>query len=153
MPTDKIYVWGWVPGVYLSAQRFCPAPVAFESEMHTKPPQQLEQEVDELLRAFNRETPKYIVDSRKRHLPLDRPQLELWPIIGYSSEGQAIFLPSDPQSIAKFEKQWGDALRERFGEDEAKRFEIMGKFRKFIRDNYDRVQMFGDEVVFKLKTK
>jgi hypothetical protein len=73
--------------------------------------------------------------------------------MGYSSEGQPAFLPSDPQSVEKFEKQWGDALRERFGEDEAKRFEIMGKFRKFIRDNYDKVQMFGDEVVFKLKTK
>ena len=81
-PTDKIYVWGWVPGIYLSAQRFSSAPVAFESEMHTRPPQQLEQVIDDLLNAFKKEMPKYIVDSRKRHLPLDRPQFELCPWLG-----------------------------------------------------------------------
>jgi hypothetical protein len=152
-PTDKIYVWGWVPGIYLSAQRFSSAPVAFESEMHTRPPQQLEQVIDELLSAFNKEMPKYIVDSRKRHLPMDRPQFELWPIIGYSSQGQPQFLPADPQTVAEFDKQWAAMLKQRFGEDEAKRFEIMGKFRKFIREHYEIIQTFGDEVVFKLKTK
>jgi 4-amino-4-deoxy-L-arabinose transferase-like glycosyltransferase len=152
-PTDKIYVWGWVPGIYLSAQRFSSAPNAFESEMHTRPPQQLEQVIDELLNAFNKEMPKYIVDSRKRHLPMDRPQLELWPIISYSDQGQPQFLPADPQTVAEFEKQWSAKLKQRFGEDEAKRFEIMGKFRKFIREHYEIVQTFGDEVVFKLKTK
>jgi hypothetical protein len=151
-PTDKIYVWGWVPGIYLSAQRFSSSPIAFESEMHTRPPGQLEQVIDELLSSFKKEMPKYIVDSRKRHLPLDRPQLELWPIVGYTSQGQPQFLPSDPQTVAEFERQWGAMLLNRFGEDEAKRFEVMGKFRKFIREHYDIVQMFGDHVVFKLKT-
>ncbi|MGA2914995.1 MAG: glycosyltransferase family 39 protein [Sedimentisphaerales bacterium] len=150
-PNDKIYVWGWVPGIYLSAQRFCPAPVAFESEMHTKSPQQLEQMIDELLSYFKKDMPKYIVDARKQHLPLNRFKFELWPIIGYSSQGQPQFLPPDPQMVEKFEQQWEQITRERFGDDEAKRFEIMGKFRKFIRDNYDIVQMFGDCVVFKLK--
>jgi hypothetical protein len=152
-PTDKIYVWGWVPGIYLSAQRFSSAAVAFESEMHTRPPQQLEQVIDELLSAFNKEMPKYIVDSRKRHLPMDRPQLELWPITGYTDKGQPQFLPPDPQTVAEFDKQWAAMLKQRFGEDEAKRFEIMGKFRKFIREHYEIIQTFGDEVVFKLKTK
>jgi hypothetical protein len=151
-PTDKMYVWGWVPGVYLSAQRFSSSPIAFESEMHTKPPEQLAQTIDELLGAFDKEMPKYIVDSRKRHLPLDRPQLELWPIASYSSQGQPQFLPSDPQMVAEFERQWGAMLQKRFGEDEAKRFEVMGKFRKLVRDNYDIVKMFGDHVLFKLKT-
>jgi hypothetical protein len=152
-PTDKIYVWGWVPGIYLSAQRFSSAAVAFESEMHTRPPQQLEQVVDELLNAFKKEMPKYIVDSRKRHLPMDRPQFELWPIYNYNKQGQPQFLPADPQTVAEFEQQWSAALRQRFGEDEAKRFEIMGKFRKFIREHYEINRTFGDEVVFKLKTK
>jgi len=151
-PTDKMYVWGWVPGIYLSAQRFSSSPIAFESEMHTKPPEQLAQTVDGLLTAFDKEMPKYIVDSRKRHLPLDRPQLELWPIASYSSQGQPQFLPSDPQMVAEFERQWGAMLQKRFGEDEAKRFEVMGKFRKLVRENYDIVKMFGDHVLFKLKT-
>jgi hypothetical protein len=151
-PTDKIYVWGWVPGVYLSAQRFSSAPNAFESEMHTRPPEQLEQVIDELLSAFHKEMPKYIVDSRKRHLPLDRPQLELWPIVGFSGEGQPQFLQSAPQTLAEFEKQWAQMLRGRFGDDEARRFGVMGKFRKFVRENYEIVQIFGEQVVFKLKT-
>ena len=150
-PTDKIYVWGWVPGVYLSAQRFSSSANAFESEMHTMPPQQLERVVDGLLTAFGKEMPKYIVDSRKQHLPLDRLKFELWPIVGYSAQGQPQFLPSDPQMVAMFEQKWGQMTRERFGDDEARRFEIMGKFRKFIREHYEIEQKFGDEVVFKLK--
>ena len=151
-PTDKIYVWGWVPGIYLSAQRFSSTANAFESEMHTRPPEQLEKVIDGLLGDFRKEMPKYIVDSRKRHLPLDRPQLELWPILGYSSQGQPQFLPPDPNSVAEFEKQWGTMLQKRFGEGEAKRFEVIGNFRKFVRENYDIVQVFGDHVVFKLNS-
>jgi hypothetical protein len=154
-PDDKIYVWGWVPGVYLSAQRFCPAPNAFESEMHTVAPGQLQQVVDGLLDSFGREMPKYIVDSRKQHLPLDRFKFELWPIVpkGFMGFQKTQFLPEDPQVVAEFEKEWGQLERERFGEDEARRFEIMGKFRRFIMAHYDIDQLFGEQVVFKLKTK
>jgi 4-amino-4-deoxy-L-arabinose transferase-like glycosyltransferase len=153
-PTDKIYVWGWVPGVYLSAQRFSSSPAAFESEMHTRSPQQLEQVVDGLLSAFGKEMPKYIVDSRKQHLPLDRFKFELWPFVpqGFMGFQKGQFLPNDPQVVAEFEKQWGQMTRERFGDDEARRFEVMGKFRKFIREHYEIEQIFGDEVVFKLKS-
>jgi 4-amino-4-deoxy-L-arabinose transferase-like glycosyltransferase len=152
-PTDKIYVWGWVPGVYLSAQRFSSSANAFESEMHTRPPQQLEQIVDGLLDAFGREMPKYIVDSRKRHLPMDRFMFELWPYVpqGFMGFPKGQFLPNDPRITAEFEKQWGQMTREKFGDDEARRFEIMGKFRKLIREHYEIEQTFGDEVVFKLK--
>ncbi len=151
-PTDKIYVWGWIPGIYLSAQRFSSSANAFESEMHTRPPQQLEQVVDGLLDAFGKEMPKYIVDSRKQHLPLDRFKFELWPIVGYSAKGQPQFLPPDSQTVAMFEQKWGEMTRERFGDDEARRFEVMGKFRKFVREHYAIEQVFGDQVVFKLKT-
>jgi len=153
LPADKIYVWGWVPGIYLSAQRFSSTPNAFESEMHTRSPEQLEQVIDGLLGCFKKEMPKYIADSRKQHLPLDRPKFELWPIIGYTSQGQPQFLPADPQMVAEFEKQWGAMLQNRFGEAEKRRFEIMGKFRKFIRENYEIAQLFGDIVVFKLKNE
>lgn len=153
-PSDKIYVWGWVPGIYLSAKRFSPSPVAFESEMHTMSPEQLEQVIDGLLSSFNKEMPKYIVDSRKQHLPLDRFKFELWPIVpkGFMGFQKTDFLPNNPQVVAEFEKQWGQLTRERFGDNEARRFEVMGKFRKFIRENYDKTQIFGDEVIFKLKT-
>ena len=153
-PTDKIYVWGWVPGIYLSAQRFSSSPVAFESEMHTRPPAQLEQVVDGLLESFNKEMPKYIVDSRKQHLPLDRFKFELWPYVpaGFMGFAKGQFLPNNPQAVAEFEKEWGELERERFGDAEAKRFEIMGKFRKFIREHYEIDQIFGDEIVFKLKS-
>ncbi|MBN2019861.1 MAG: glycosyltransferase family 39 protein [Sedimentisphaerales bacterium] len=152
-PSDKIYVWGWVPAVYLSAQRFCPAPNAFESEMHARPPEQLERLIDELLSCFNKEMPKYIVDSRKQHLPMDRFKFELWPIVpeGFMGFQKTQFLPNEPNIVAEFEKLWGQVTRVRSGELEQRRFEIMGKFRKFIRDNYEIVEMFGDEVVFKLK--
>ncbi|MBE3145046.1 MAG: glycosyltransferase family 39 protein [Planctomycetes bacterium] len=153
-PTDKIYVWGWVPGIYLSAQRFSSSANAFESEMHTRLPQQLEQVVEGLLGAFGKEMPKYIVDSRKQHLPLDRFKFELWPYVpqGFMGFQKGQFLPNGPQITAEFEKQWGQMTRERFGDDEARRFEIMGKFRKFIREHYEIEQIFGDQVVFKLKT-
>ncbi len=153
-PSDKIYVWGWVPGIYLSAQRFSSSPVAFESEMHTRSPQQLEEVVDGLLSAFGREMPKYIVDSRKQHLPLDRFKFELRPIVpqGFMGFQKVQPLPNDPQVVAEFEKQWGQITRERFGDDEARRFEVMGKFRKFIREHYEIEQVFGDEIVFKLKS-
>ena len=153
-PSDKIYVWGWVPGVYLAAQRFSSSPVAFESEMHTRPPEQLEEVVDGLLDAFAKEMPKYIVDSRKQHLPLDRFKFELWPLVppGFMGFEKVQFLPTDPAVVAAFEKQWGEMERQKFGEDEMRRFIIMGKFRKFIRDHYEVDQIFGDEVVFKLKS-
>jgi hypothetical protein len=123
--------------------------------MHTRPPEQLEQIIDDLLSSFNKEMPKYIVDSRKQHLPLDRFKFELWPIVprGFMGFQSTQFLPNDPQVVAEFEKQWAQITRERFGENEALRFEIMGKFRKFIRENYDIVQTFGDVVVFKLKAR
>jgi hypothetical protein len=153
MPSDKIYVWGWVPGIYLSAKRFSPSPVAFESEMHTRPPEQLEQIVDDLLKSFSKEMPKYIVDSRKQHLPLDRFKFELWPIVpkGFMGFQETRFLPPDPQMVSEFEKQWGQLTLQRFGENELRRFEIMGKFRKFVRENYDIDKMFDNTVVFKLK--
>jgi len=54
--------------------------------------------------------------------------------------------------VAMFEQKWGQMTRERFGDDEARRFGIMGKFRKFIREHYEIEQIFGDEIVFKLKS-
>ncbi len=82
-----MYVWGWVPGIYVQAQRMSPTPKAFEGTMHTLPPQQLADRVQEILKAFEKNPPKFIVDTRKIHFPWTRPPLELWPL-GHSRRRQ-----------------------------------------------------------------
>jgi len=32
-PNDPLYVWGWVPGIYVQAQRMSPTPKAFEGKI------------------------------------------------------------------------------------------------------------------------
>ena len=78
-PKDPLYVWGWVPGIYVQAQRMSPTPKAFEGMMHTLPPQQLAERVREIVAAFEKNPPKFIVDTGKRHFPWTVPPLELWP--------------------------------------------------------------------------
>ena len=81
-PADPIYVWGWIPGIYVQAQRMSPTPKAFEGMMHTLPPAQLAERVQEIIAAFDKKQPKFIVDTRKIHFPWTRPPLELWPSLG-----------------------------------------------------------------------
>jgi hypothetical protein len=78
-PEDTIYVWGWRPGIYVKSQRLSSAPKAFEGNMHTRDPNSLAEAVTEILEAFTKTPPKFIVDSRKSHFPWIRPNLELWP--------------------------------------------------------------------------
>ncbi|MBN1360272.1 MAG: glycosyltransferase family 39 protein [Sedimentisphaerales bacterium] len=146
-PDDTIYVWGWVPGIYVEAQRMSPAPKAFEGNMHTLPPEELAGRVRQLLDAFEKDPPKFIVDTLKVHFPWDRPQLELWPRL------QQRFLPPDPQSVREYEAAWSKLLRDRFGPDEAARFEAMKPFRDYVRQNYRIVielvnQIGGQHIVF-----
>jgi 4-amino-4-deoxy-L-arabinose transferase-like glycosyltransferase len=166
---DQIYVWGWVPGIYVSAQRLSPAPKAFEGTMHTLSPKALSERIDEILNSFKDKPPKFIVDSRKIHFPLDRPPLELWPIVRYQGMDKEVFLPLDPKMIEKYDKDWSEILsRGSGGVDEAERYKAMAPFRKYIRDNYEIAEQrqygytrdgrlqhmrFGDYVVFKLKKK
>jgi len=142
-PNDKIYVWGWVPGIYVAAQRLSPTPKAFEGTMHTLTPKVLSERVDEILGAFEKEPPKFIVDTRKRHFPWDRPPLELWPVVwkgvlGAKSSG---FLPLDKKITTAYDKVWSDMLRRSFGQDEAERYKAMAPFRKFVMDNYRIVEL------------
>ena len=166
--SDKIYVWGWVPGIYVAAQRLSPTPKAFEGTMHTLTPQVLTERVDEILDAFEKEPPKFIVDSRKDHFPWDRPLLELWPIMpkGFAGVEKAQFLPPDEKVIAAYDEAWSKMLRERIEPDEALRYEAMKPFREFVMKNYmiaepkqygfttdGRLvhQRFGTHVVFRRK--
>ncbi len=143
---DKIYVWGWVPGIYVAAQRFSPAPKAFEGTMHTLSPEVLSERIDEILGAFEKEPPKFIVDSRKDHFPWDRPPLELWP------RTQKGFLPAVPQIASQYDAMYAKMLRENIEPDEALRYEAMKPFREFVMKNYKIVRTFvSPHVLFQRK--
>jgi hypothetical protein len=182
-PNDTIYVWGWIPGIYVEAQRMCPAPKAFEGNMHTLSPEELSGRVQGLLDAFDKNPPKYIVDTLKIHFPWDRPVLELWPstqnafrLLQYTGRlpadrnlwQQALmqtygiqpsdltsngFLRADrPAALERFEQGYTQLLATRWP-DEARRFEAMKPFRRYVMENYQIVtrlvqQVGGQHVVF-----
>ena len=178
--SDKIYVWGWVPGIYVQAQRMSPAPKAFEGTMHTLVPQELSKRVDELLRSFEKEPPKFIVDTYKVHFPWDRPPLELWPNIR-NGLALVVNLPTDREQfwsalLRTFDVQADDLTRDGFlrpertdavrrydaafakelrgkisDPDEAVRFETMKPFRDYVMNNYRIVRPFADQVLFQRK--
>ncbi len=166
-PSDKIYVWGWVPGIYVQAQRLSPTAKAFA--MPRPSPANLAKTIAEMLADFERQPPKFIVDTRKRHIPMERPPYELWPIApkGFMRFQKAGFLPLNQEIIARYDTWWSSILRKSFGEDEAERYKILAPFRKFVMDNYDIAERagfksvrdgqylihgaFGDHIIFKLK--
>jgi len=142
-PTDTIYVWGWVPGIYVQAQRFSPTPKAFEGTMHTLPPEQLAERVQEILAAFEKNPPKFIVDARKDHFPWNRPPLELWPTIPLAGGKGVVFLPATSDMAKTYDGMWVPFLREHCGEDEVRRYEAMAPLRKYVMDNYKVVELQG----------
>ncbi len=150
-PGDKIYVWGWYPGIYVQAQRFSSASSAF-STTRTEPAQ-LKGDIDKLLAEFHREMPKFIVDSRKRHIPTERPPYELWPIApkGFMGLQKSTFLPLNKEVINLYDREWAKMLTDRFDDDEAERYRILKPFREFVMNNYRNVSMFGDHVLFERK--
>ncbi len=92
-PSDTIYVWGWYPGIYVQAQRLSPTPKAFEGTMHILPPSEFSDRVLEIVTAFQKNPPKFIVDTRKIHFPMKWPCLELWPTLWNGAR----LLPSLPR--------------------------------------------------------
>ncbi len=150
-PNDKIYVWGWYPGIYVAAQRFSSSS---RSAMMPRPaPAVLATMIAGLLDEFKSQMPKFIVDSRKRHIPTERPPYELWPIMprGFMGIQKDQFLPLSKTVIEQYDKQWRDLLAKEFGEDEALRYDNLKPLREFVMDNYRIVQMFGPHVLFELK--
>jgi hypothetical protein len=113
--------------------------------MHTLSPKELSERIDEILNAFEKEPPKFIVDSLKRHFPWDRPPLELWP---QTSNG---FLPADEQIVKKYDEAYSKLLREKIEPDEALRYESMKPFREYVMKNYKIVRKFGELVLFERK--
>jgi hypothetical protein len=142
-PEDTMYVWGWYPGIYVKAQRFAPTRKAC---MMPRPvPKNFQVRINGLLEAFKRKPPKFIVDSRKIHIPLERPPYELWP---RTKKG---FLPPNKEIRGQFDAQYAELLRNKFDEDEALRYEYLKPLREFIMNNYRIVHMFGQHVLFELK--
>jgi len=79
-PDDGLYVWGWIPGIYVQAQRFSPAIRASYSNMHSDRVRQVRHEILRLLEKLKAKPPLYIVDTQKFHYPYyDHPNFDLWP--------------------------------------------------------------------------
>lgn len=147
---DTMYVWGWMPGIYVQAQRLAPVPKAFESDMHVKSPQLLKRQIDGIVKQMEGTPPKFIVDSRKRHFPNDRPPLELWPIVPPKMFGneKGRFLGNIPQEVATFDTAWSKFLESQIEPDEAKRYEAMKPFRDFVMNDYRIVRQYGNHILF-----
>ena len=141
---DKIYVWGWYPGIYVKAQRLSTVPKAFLSEMHTMSPEKLAETVKWMLSHLDKSKPLFIVDTHKTHFPWDRPPLELWP----SNNGK--FLPDDIGLMEIYNREYSRMLENHIGKDEAKRYKAMQPFREFVMSNYNIEKRFGQHVLFKL---
>ncbi|NIP26207.1 MAG: hypothetical protein GWN67_27485 [Phycisphaerae bacterium] len=167
-PSNKIYVWGWVPGIYVQAQRLSMVPTAFEGTMHTMSPEALSKQVETILSAFEKEPPKFIVDTHKIHFPWDRPPLELWPILpkGLMGMKETGFLPVNKLIIDRYNTEYSRYLQEKVEPDEALRYKAMQPFREYVMNNYQISElnqfvrtpnnrlihrMFGENVVFKRK--
>lgn len=136
--SNKIYVWGWVPGIYVQAQRLSSVPEAFEGTMHTLSPEVLSKKIEAMVSTFEKEPPKFIVDTHKVHFPWDRRPLELWPILpkGYMGMKETGFLPDNKQIIDLYNTAYSTYLRDNIEPDEALRFEAMRPLREFVMNNY-----------------
>lgn len=148
-PDDVIYVWGWFPGIYLRSDRLCPAAVAFESDMHTRSPEAMSKLMNDLLEAFKKKKPKFLVDSRKYEFPYDRYPLPLWPTLSKVSDFQLV--QGSDEEIAKFDDEYTKSLARDFKDGEAERYQAMKPMRDFIQHNYRIVRTIGQFVLFKLK--
>jgi hypothetical protein len=145
-PQDKIYVWGWVPGIYVQAQRMSSAPKAFEGTMHTLPPKDLATRVKELLEAFAKEPPKFIVDTQNRHFPWDRPPLDLWP---RTEKG---FVPATEQAVKAYDQMYAKLLSEQIEPAEARRYEVLAPLRQYVMSHYEIVPgPFSPHILFRRK--
>ena len=101
--------------------------------------------VQEILAAFEKSPPKFIVDTRKIHFPWTRRPLELWPRLKNG------FLPPQEESVKQYEQIYAKALREQVDPLEAKRFEAMQPLRSYVMKNYQIVGEFGQDVLFQRK--
>jgi hypothetical protein len=152
---DTLYVWGWIPGIYVAAQRMAPVPSAFEANMHIMPPDKLSLMITRMVQRFEQTPPKFIVDTRKRHFPFNRPPLELWPILPQGMLGNARprpLNPGNPQEIAAFDASYRQFLNDKVSPDEAQRYDAMKSIRDFVMQNYRFAGQYGEHMLFERKS-
>ena len=143
---DEIYVWGWLPGIYVKAQRFSPTTCACIANMHIFRPETLSAMVTEMLKVLEKDKPKFIVDTRKIHFPWDRLPLELWP---KTPRG---FILMEQKQMQSYDVAHSELLAGKGGQDEVLRYKVMAPFRKFVMKNYKIVPgPFGEHILFELK--
>jgi hypothetical protein len=111
--------------------------------MHTLPAQQLADRVREIVAAFEKNPPKFIVDSRKEHFPWGWPPFELWPITAFAGGRDVAFLPAEERTVKDYDSLWASALQKRFGPDEARRYEVLAPLREYVRKNYQVAELQG----------
>jgi hypothetical protein len=148
-PEDRMYVWGWYPGMYVRAQRLSASPQATEGNMHIFPIEQLSRAVQKLMTSFAQYPPKFIVDSRKREFPWNVPPLELWPQVPKELQGdQKGFLSTDPIQVKRFEMSYSAFLAQKVSPEEAGRFDAMKPLRDYVMQNYKVAGVYGPHVLF-----
>ena len=77
---DGLYVWGWLPGIYVESGLSAPTLHPSEANMHTVSPKYLAKKTNGLVAELKANKPRYIVDSQKVHFPYyDHPVFDLWP--------------------------------------------------------------------------
>ncbi len=155
-PQDTIYVWGWYPGIYVQAGRLSSSPKAFESHMHIYTPEVLANEVKAIVNAFEKNPPRFIVDTRKREFPWKVPPLELWPQVPKELAGvYSGFLSTEPQTVQRFETSFSAHLKQQLAAvspEEYLRFEAMKPLRDYVMQNYKVVGVYGNmHVLFERK--
>ena len=104
-PEDGLYVWGWIPGIYVQAQRFSPTLKASYSNMHSDRVRQVRSEILRLLEKLQANPPLYIVDTQKFHYPFyDHPNFDLWPrwVQGKKRKFHLRYHPLQPAQKTKF---------------------------------------------------
>ena len=91
--TDRLYVWGWYPGMYVMSQRDSATNRAVYGNMHSDPPDTVGRTIADIVRQLEAEPPKFIIDAQKLHYPFyDHLNFDLWPR-GRDSGGQLVYMP------------------------------------------------------------
>ena len=128
---DLIFVWGWYPGIYVKSSRMSSSPQAFDSTMHTTSPDSLRKRTLQIVADMQKNgPPAFIIDTKKRHFPWNKPPLELW----ISTNNGLI--PNNADVIKNIESQYYNIIAEKIDTEEANRFNAMKPLRDYIIQNY-----------------
>ncbi|MBN2843797.1 MAG: glycosyltransferase family 39 protein [Sedimentisphaerales bacterium] len=173
--TDTIYVWGWFPGIYVAAERSCPARIAAYSDMHSDSPTAVGKVIKATVKDLSDSMPLYIVDSQKMDFPFyDHPVFDLWPTLpmGWGMEPDRKLLTAKNEldyffaNYSNIVKQACMAMTTRpnrsggplpetkaaeLAELEVQRHEAMSPLREFIVQDYNPYKRFGNMVILKRK--